>query len=90
MINVGTGDVKEALSWVEYCNSDKDTDFARQRRANGYTTPHNVRYWGIGNETWGCGGLYDAEDLRETIFALCLVPETLDWPSTGIWRSLLN
>ena len=34
-INVGTGSVKEALAWVEYCNSEKDTELTRMRKANG-------------------------------------------------------
>ena len=25
-------------------------------------TRYNVRYWGIGNESWGCGGNFDPED----------------------------
>ena len=83
-INVGTGDVKEALSWVEYCNSDKDTDIARQRRANGYAAPHNVRYWGIGNETWGCGGLYDPEDYAKEYLRYALFLKHWIWPSKGI------
>jgi alpha-L-arabinofuranosidase len=43
--------------WVEYCNSPADsTTLADQRAATGSKDPFNVRYWGIGNESWGCGG----------------------------------
>jgi alpha-L-arabinofuranosidase len=43
--------------WVEYCNSPAgSTTLADQRAANGSKDPFNVRYWGIGNESWGCGG----------------------------------
>jgi alpha-N-arabinofuranosidase len=43
--------------WVEYCNSPAgSTTLADQRAATGYKDPFNVRYWGIGNESWGCGG----------------------------------
>jgi alpha-N-arabinofuranosidase len=83
-INVGTGSVKEALAWVEYCNSEKDTDLTRQRRANGYATPHNVRYWGIGNETWGCGGLYDPEQYAQEYLRYALFLKRWFWPSNGI------
>ena len=43
--------------WVEYCNSPAgSTTLADQRGATGSKDPFNVRYWGIGNESWGCGG----------------------------------
>jgi alpha-N-arabinofuranosidase len=43
--------------WVEYCNSPAgSTTLADQRAATGRKDPFNVRYWGIGNESWGCGG----------------------------------
>src|SRR5262249_38040947 len=83
-INVGTGDVKEALGWVEYCNSDKDTELPRQRRANGNTDPYGVRYWGIGNETWGCGGLFDPEDYAKEYLRYALFLKHWIWPSKGI------
>ncbi len=55
-LNVGSGTVEEARSWVEYCNSSQPTDLVRLRRDNGSPEPHNVKFWGIGNENWGCGG----------------------------------
>lgn len=43
--------------WVEYCNSPAgSTTLADLRAAGGAKEPFNVRYWGIGNESWGCGG----------------------------------
>ncbi len=43
--------------WVEYCNAPKgSTTFADLRTQNGHPDPYNVRYWGVGNESWGCGG----------------------------------
>ncbi len=43
--------------WVEYCNSPAgSTTLADLRAAGGNKDPFNVRYWGIGNESWGCGG----------------------------------
>jgi len=49
--------------WVEYCNSPAgSTTLAKQRAANGSTEPYNVRYWGVGNESWGCGGNFTPED----------------------------
>lgn len=49
--------------WVEYCNSPKGTTtLAETRAADGSADPYNVRYWGVGNESWGCGGNFDPED----------------------------
>lgn len=49
--------------WIEYCNSPTgSTTLARQRAANGSSNPYNVRYWGVGNEAWGCGGNFSPED----------------------------
>lgn len=60
--NVGSGNPDEALDWVEYCNYDGDTDYANARRENGHEEPYDVRYWGVGNENWGCGGRFDPAD----------------------------
>jgi len=49
--------------WVEYCNSPAgSTTLADQRAKDGSRDPFNVRYWGIGNESWGCGGNFLPED----------------------------
>lgn len=49
--------------WVEYCNSPAgSTTLADARAAGGFPEPFNVRYWGIGNESWGCGGSFLPED----------------------------
>ena len=42
--------------WVEYMTSDGDTPMARLRRQNGRDKAWHVKYFGIGNEAWGCGG----------------------------------
>ena len=54
--NVGSGTVHELSQWVEYCNFDGVSPMADLRRKNGREKPWQVRYWGIGNENWGCGG----------------------------------
>lgn len=59
-VNVGSGTVDEAYDWIEYVTSDKDTPMAQLRRKNGREEPWKVKYWGIGNESWGCGGNMDA------------------------------
>jgi alpha-N-arabinofuranosidase len=54
--NVGSGTVQEMSDWVEYCNMGGVSPMAELRRQNGHDEPWNVKYWGIGNENWGCGG----------------------------------
>jgi alpha-N-arabinofuranosidase len=60
--NVGSGTPRELKQWVEYCNFNGDSTLAGRRAANGSPHPFDVRYWGIGNENWGCGGNFDPED----------------------------
>ncbi len=51
--NAGTGDAEEMSNWVEYCNLPAEGEYAKRRIANGFTEPHKVRYWSIGNENYG-------------------------------------
>ena len=54
---------EEFYRWVEYCNSPAgSTTLAELRAAGGSPEPFNVRYWGVGNESWGCGGNFAPED----------------------------
>ncbi|HEY7352432.1 MAG TPA: alpha-L-arabinofuranosidase C-terminal domain-containing protein, partial [Terriglobales bacterium] len=49
--------------WVEYCNSPAgSTTLADERAAAGFKEPFNVHYWGVGNESWGCGGNFTAQE----------------------------
>lgn len=59
--NIGSGTVQEMSDWIEYCNMGGISPMAKLRRQNGQDTPFHVRYWGIGNEAWGCGGNMRAE-----------------------------
>ncbi len=61
-VNVGSGSVEEAREWVEYCNFGGDSALAQLRADNGNAQPYNVKYWGIGNENWGCGGNFAPDD----------------------------
>jgi len=54
--NVGSGTVQEMSQWWEYMNHPGGSPMADLRRANGHAEPWNVQYWGVGNESWGCGG----------------------------------
>ena len=55
--NVGSGTPREFHDWMSYCNAPPGTlSLADERAANGDEEPFNVKYWGVGNESWGCGG----------------------------------
>jgi alpha-L-arabinofuranosidase len=54
--NVGSGSVQEMMEWVEYMTLDAESPLANQRRQNGRSSAWKLRYFGVGNESWGCGG----------------------------------
>jgi len=54
--NVGSGTVREMSQWIEYLNSDGRSPMVDLRRKNGRDKAWGVRFWGVGNESWGCGG----------------------------------
>jgi alpha-N-arabinofuranosidase len=55
--NVGSGIPQEFHDWVSYCNAPAGMlSLADERATNGDKEPFNVKYWGVGNESWGCGG----------------------------------
>ena len=59
--NVGSGTVEEMAKWVEYLNSDAKSTMTDLRRQNGRNEPWRVKFWGVGNESWGCGGNMTAD-----------------------------
>ena len=59
--NVGSGTVQEMIDWVQYTNHGDKSPMADWRRKNGREEPWKVKYWGVGNEAWGCGGNMTAE-----------------------------
>jgi len=54
--NVGSGTVREMAEWIEYITLPEGSSLADERRANGREKPWKIRFWGVGNENWGCGG----------------------------------
>ena len=54
--NVGSGTVQEMQDWVDYMTFDGESPMANLRRANGREKPWHLKYFGVGNENWGCGG----------------------------------
>ena len=59
--NVGSGTVQELSDWVQYVNFDGKSPMSDWRKKNGREKPWHVKYWGVGNEAWGCGGNMTAE-----------------------------
>jgi len=56
-VNMNTGTVREAVEWVQYTTHTNGTSYLTDlREKNGRDKPWNVKYWGIGNESWDCGG----------------------------------
>ncbi|UOB16492.1 alpha-N-arabinofuranosidase [Abyssalbus ytuae] len=54
--NVGSGTVQEFNEWVQYVNHQGKSPMSDLRKENGRLQPWNVKFWGVGNEMWGCGG----------------------------------
>ncbi|HET9984391.1 MAG TPA: alpha-L-arabinofuranosidase C-terminal domain-containing protein, partial [Longimicrobiales bacterium] len=76
--NVRTLPAKAFFEWVEYCNSPAgSTTLAELRAAGGDREPFGARFWGIGNESWGCGGNFTPEEYAGEFrrFATWSVPD---------------
>lgn len=59
--NVGSGTVEEMNEWIEYMTFDGVSPMAELRKNNGREKPWSIKYFGVGNESWGCGGNMDPE-----------------------------
>jgi alpha-L-arabinofuranosidase len=59
--NVGSGTVQEVSEWIQYTNFGGVSPMSNWRKENGREKPWDVKYWGVGNEAWGCGGNMTAE-----------------------------
>ena len=61
-VNMGSGTVQEAAEWVQYVNHKNGTSYLTDlRQQSGRAKPWNVKYWGVGNESWDCGGHMDVD-----------------------------
>lgn len=54
--NVGSGTVQEMQQWIEYITFPGVSPMADWRKKNGHEPPWKLKYFGVGNENWGCGG----------------------------------
>lgn len=61
-VNMNSGSVQEAVEWVQYTNhANGSSNLTDLREKYGRDNPWNVKYWGIGNESWDCGGHMSAD-----------------------------
>lgn len=77
-VNLRSLPARAFTEWLEYCNSPAgSTTWAGVRAAAGDRDPFGVRYWGIGNESWGCGGNFTPEEYAAEYrrFTTWAVPE---------------
>lgn len=79
--NIGSGTVQELADWVQYVSFDGTSPMSKLRRENGREKPWAVKFWGVGNEAWGCGGnmepSYYADNYRKYATFIS------DWSNTG-------
>lgn len=54
--NLGSGTIREMQQWIEYITFNGKSPMADLRRSNGRDKAWKLKYFGIGNESWGCGG----------------------------------
>jgi alpha-N-arabinofuranosidase len=56
---------QDFYEWVEYVNSPAGATTGAEQRARGplgSRDPYRVQFWGVGNESWGCGGNFTPEE----------------------------
>ena len=97
--NVGSGTVREMQQWVEYMTFDGVSPMAELRRKNGRGEPWQLKWFGVGNENWGCGGSmrpeYYADEYRRyatyvrnyganKIFKIACGPNSRDYHWTDV------
>ncbi len=59
--NVGSGTIEEMSQWIEYITFEGNSTITELRKKNGREKPWRIKYWGVGNENWGCGGHMTAD-----------------------------
>jgi alpha-N-arabinofuranosidase len=60
--NLGSGTVQEMSQWWEYLRAPQGSPLGDERARNGHPEPYDVHFWGVGNESWGCGGAMTADE----------------------------
>jgi alpha-N-arabinofuranosidase len=82
-VNVGSGTVQESADWLEYLTADKPTSLAQERAANGHPAPYKIKYLGLGNENWACGGGMSNDHYVEEMKQFAIFSRNLNPAQTG-------
>jgi alpha-N-arabinofuranosidase len=62
-LNMGTGTIQDACSWLEYCNGEQGTYYADLRARYGHPEPYGIKYWCLGNEVDGSPWIIGYKDV---------------------------
>ena len=85
-LDTNESDPVGARNWVEYCNCDGDSRYARLRAENGHPEPYNVKYWHV----YGWGDM-DAEtharDFRKFASVARLIDPRIQVIGSGVGGS---
>ena len=79
-VNLGTGTIRDAAEFIEYCNFKSGTYYSDLRRKNGREAPYDFRLWCIGNEMdgkWQIGSL-SAEDYAKKALEAAKLMKLID------------
>ncbi len=77
-LNTGTGSVREALDWFEYCNLEKETRYGRLRSMENNPEPFHVKNWSVGYEPWERGGLFTPASYAQEFLHIAAFFKSLD------------
>ncbi|MDS0524676.1 alpha-N-arabinofuranosidase [Clostridium sp. SHJSY1] len=103
--NLGSGTIQEMSEWIEYMTFDGISPMSEERKKNGHESPWKLKYFGVGNENWGCGGNmrpeYYADEYRRyqsycknygdnKLFKIACGPNGPDYNWTDKFMSLAN
>ena len=75
--------MQEAADWLEYLTADKPTTLVKERIANGHPAPYKIKYLGLGNENWACGGAMSADHYVEEMKRFAHYSRNLNPAQTG-------
>ena len=89
-VNVGTGSPQEAADWLEYMSTDQPTALGDERVTNGRKAPWRVKFLGIGNESWGCGGGLSAQAYVDRLKTYSMFVHNLNPAQSGASRFMFG
>ena len=84
--NVGSGTVQEMSEWVEYMTFGGLSPMSELRKQNGREEPWRLKYFGVGNENWGCGGNMSPEYYADTFKRYATYVRNYDSKNNWIYK----